>query len=163
MNSELSLATSITRSAGRSARNPGIIARTPWDTSSGFAVAWRITPTEMASRPLSRTRLRSSAGPSSTRATSRMRTGKPLTVRITMAPNCAGVLRSGCEVTLNSRKSGDAQGKGVEGGDHDGAELRRRAQIGLRGDAELALLRFDAASGQSQVAAADRVLHIPGV
>src|SRR6218665_2886094 len=127
MNTELSLATSIPRSAGRSARNRGIIARTPWDTSSGFAVAWQITPTEMASRPLSRTPLPSSP---------------PLP-----AP----------------RHIPEAHGKAVDGADHDGAELRRRAQIGLRGDAELALLRFDAASGQSQVAAADRVLHIPGV
>ena len=103
MNTELSLAMSMVMSAGKSAFRVGSIARTPADSSSGLAVAWRITPIEMASRPLRRTRLRSLAALSSTRATSRMRTGKPFTVRITMSENCAGRASSVCEVTLNSR------------------------------------------------------------
>ena len=79
------------------------MARTPFDSSSGLAVVWRITPAEMAERPFSRTALRSSAAPSSTRPTSRMRTGKPFTVFTTTSPNCAGVVRSVCETTENSR------------------------------------------------------------
>ena len=105
MNNELSLAISTFTSAGRSARSVGSMARTPAESSSGFAVAWRTTPTEIAERPLMRTLLRSLAGPSSTRATSERRTAKPLAWRMTMAANCSGRCRSVCAVTLNSRWS----------------------------------------------------------
>ena len=40
------------------------------------------------------------------------------------------------------------------------AELRGCGQIGLRGHAELALLRLDASGGQLQIAAADGVFHV---
>jgi hypothetical protein len=40
------------------------------------------------------------------------------------------------------------------------AELRGPDQVGLRGHAELALLRFDAAGRHLQVAAADGVFHV---
>ncbi len=103
MKTELSLAMSIDTSGGRSAFSRGIISRTPADNCSGLAVAWRITPAEIADLPFSRTLLRSSAAPSSTRATSRTLTEKPLTFLITISPNWAGRIRSVCEVTLNSR------------------------------------------------------------
>ena len=103
MNTELSLAMSMLMPGGRSALSLGSISRTPWQRSSGLAVAWRITPAEIASRPFRRTEVRSSAAPSSTRATSRSLTGKPLTVLITISPNWAGRTRSVSEVTLNSR------------------------------------------------------------
>ena len=103
MKTELSLAMSIEMSGGRSLLSLGIMSRTPCDRVSGLAVAWRITPAEMACRPFRRTELRSSAAPSSTWATSRILTGKPLTFRITISPNCAGRTRSVCDVTLNSR------------------------------------------------------------
>ena len=90
INTELSLATSTSRSAGKSALSLGKIRRTPSDSSSGFAVAWRITPTATTGRPFNRTAVRSSAGPSSTRATSCSLTGKPLTVLTTISLNCAG-------------------------------------------------------------------------
>ena len=94
---------SISRSGGRSALSCGMIARTPLDKSSGLAVAWRITPTATADRPFSRTAVRSSAAPSSTLATSRSLTKKPLTLFTTISPNWAGLSRSVWEVTLNSR------------------------------------------------------------
>ena len=103
MKTELSLATSITIPAGRSACSLGKAARTPLDRSSGLAVACRITPTATAARPFRRTAVRSSAAPSSTRATSRTRTEKPLTVFTTISPNWVGRIRFVCEVTLNSR------------------------------------------------------------
>ena len=103
MKTELSFAMSMVISAGRSALSLGIIARTPADRSSGLAVAWRITPAEIAVLPFSRTRLRSSAAASCTRATSRTLTGNPATFLITISPNCAGRTRSVCDVTLNSR------------------------------------------------------------
>jgi len=68
-----------------------------------LAVAWRITPSATESRPLSRTLERSSAAPVWTLATSAMRIGKPLTVRITTWRNSAGRCRSVAAVTLNSR------------------------------------------------------------
>ena len=103
MNSELSLAMSMVMSAGRSALSLGIISRTPCDSVSGLAVACRMTPADIACRPFSRTELRSSAAPSSTRATSRILTGKPLTFFTTISANWAGRTRSVCDVTLNSR------------------------------------------------------------
>ena len=48
MNTELSLATLMAMSPGKSAFSRGIISRTPLDNSKGLAVAWRITPAEMA-------------------------------------------------------------------------------------------------------------------
>jgi hypothetical protein len=77
--------------------------RTPADSSSGLAVAWRITPSETESRPFRRTEVRSSCGPCTTRATSPMRTGRPLTLRMVRRRNCSGVCRSVAAVTLNSR------------------------------------------------------------
>ena len=53
--------------------------------------------------PVEQDPLRSSAAPSCTRPTSRMRTGNPLGFRMMMSENCAGQVRSVCEVTLNSR------------------------------------------------------------
>jgi len=103
MKTELSLATLTVMPGGRSASRRGIISRTPFDSSSGLAVAWRITPAEIADWPFRRTALRSSAAPSCTRATSRILTGKPLTVLMTMSANWPGRLRSVCEVTVNSR------------------------------------------------------------
>ena len=103
MNTELSLAMSIFTSGGMSSCRRGSMSRTPLDSSSGLAVVWRMTPAEIAGRPFRRTALRSSAAPSSTRPTSRRRTEKPPTVLITMSLNCAGVVRSVCETTENSR------------------------------------------------------------
>ena len=103
MKTELSLATLMAKSAGISCFKRGSISRTPLDSSNGFAVACLITPAEIAGLPFRRTRLRSSAVSSSTLATSRILTGKPLTFRIVMSPNCPGLTRSVCEVTLNSR------------------------------------------------------------
>ncbi len=103
MNTELSLAMSISTSGGRSAFSLGKASRTPFDRSSGLAVAWRMMPTATAERPLSLTTVRSSAAPSSTRATSRTLTEKPLTFLMTISRNCAGLTRSVCDVTLNSR------------------------------------------------------------
>ena len=103
MNTELSLATLITMSFGKSCCSLGIIARTPLDNSNGLAVACRITPAEIEGKPFKRTRLRSSAVPSSTLATSRILIGKPFTLRMVMSPNWPGLIRSVCEVTLNSR------------------------------------------------------------
>ena len=87
INTELSLAMSIVTPGGRSACNLGIMARTPLESSSGLAVAWRITPAVMATLPFKRDPLRSSAAASCTRATSRMRTGKPLTFLMMMSEN----------------------------------------------------------------------------
>src|SRR5690606_10561690 len=52
---------------------------------------------------------------------------------------------------LHLRHVADAHRKVVDRADHDVAELRRRAQVGLRGDAEFTLLRLDAAGRQLQV------------
>ena len=91
---ELSLATLMVKSAGKSCCKRGIISRTPLDNSKGLAVAWRITPAEMEGMPFKRTRLRSSAVPSSTLATSRILIGNPFTLRMVMSPNCPGLIRS---------------------------------------------------------------------
>ena len=64
MKAELSLATSIIMSPGKSALSLGMASRTPRDKSSGLAVAWRTTPTATAERPFKRTAVRSSAGAS---------------------------------------------------------------------------------------------------
>ena len=104
MNTELSLATSICTPGGTSRRTLARRSRTLCDNSSGLAVAWRITPMPSASRPFKRTLLRSSAGPTCTRATSAMRTGVPLTVRITTCANSTGRCKSVAAVTLNSRR-----------------------------------------------------------
>ena len=101
---ELSLATSIWTPAGTSRLTLASKLRTLSDNSSGLAVACRITPIPMESRPLSRTLVRSSAGPTCTRATSAIRTGSPFTLRITTWPNSAGRCKSVAAVTLNSRK-----------------------------------------------------------
>ena len=61
MKTELSLATCTFRPAGRSCWIFGKTSRTPSDTSSGFAVAWRITPIDTAGTPFSRTLERSLA------------------------------------------------------------------------------------------------------
>ena len=74
MNTELSLACTTVTDAGRSRWICGMIARTPAATSSGLAVALRMTPVEIDGTPFSRTRERSLAAASSTRATSRSRT-----------------------------------------------------------------------------------------
>ena len=103
MNTELSLAMCTVTLSGRSACRRGSMSLTPLDSSRGLAVACRITPAEIEGTPLSRTLLRSSAVPSWTRATSRILTGKPLTVRITMSANWPGRVRSVWAVTLNSR------------------------------------------------------------
>ena len=103
MNTELSLATATSTPGGRFCLTRSSRRRTPAESSSGFAVAWRITPSETASRPLSRTLVRSANAPSCTRATSPMRTGWPLTVRMTTCANSRGRCRSVAAVTLNSR------------------------------------------------------------
>ena len=80
---ELSLATSTSTPGGRSRCTLTSSLRTPADKSSGLAVAWRITPTPIESRPFRRTLERSSTEACSTRATSAIRMGCPFTVRIT--------------------------------------------------------------------------------
>ena len=100
---ELSLATFMTKSAGKSCCKRGIMSRTPLDNSKGLAVACRMTPAEIDGMPFKRTRLRSSAVPSSTLATSRILMGNPFTLRMVMSPNCPGLIKSVCDVTLNSR------------------------------------------------------------
>ena len=62
MKTELSLAWTTLTDAGRSRWICGISARTPSATSSGLAVALRITPVLIDGTPLSRTRLRSLGG-----------------------------------------------------------------------------------------------------
>ena len=74
MNTDRSLASRTVMASGRSRWISGITARTPAATSRGLAVALRITPVEMEGMPLRRTRVRSLAAASSTRATSRSRT-----------------------------------------------------------------------------------------
>ena len=74
MNTELSLAGTTVTEGGRSRWICGITARTPAATSSGLAVALRTMPVEIDGTPFSRTRERSLAGASCTRATSRRRT-----------------------------------------------------------------------------------------
>jgi len=73
------------------------------ERSSGLAVAWRMTPAVTATRPFRREPLRTSAAASSTRPTSRMRTGKPLAFLRMILENSAGLANPVCEVTLNSR------------------------------------------------------------
>jgi len=60
MNTELSLAISTVIPGGKSCRTRSTSVRTDADNSSGLAVAWRMTPSETESRPLSRTDERSS-------------------------------------------------------------------------------------------------------
>ncbi len=103
MNTELSLAMSTFTPGGRSFLTFSSNSRTPAESSSGLAVACRITPSEIESRPFRRTELRSSCGPCRTRATSPSRTVCPLTLRRATSRNCAGVRRSVAAVTLNSR------------------------------------------------------------
>ena len=103
MKTELSLATSMVISPGMSCFKRGIISRTPFESSNGLAVACRMTPAEIEGLPFNRTRLRSSAAPSSTFATSRILIGNPLTLRMVMSPNCPALIKSVCDVTLNSR------------------------------------------------------------
>ena len=74
MKTDKSLASTTFTLAGRSRWICGISARTPSATSSGLAVALRMTPVLMEGTPFRRTRLRSLAAASSTRATSRSRT-----------------------------------------------------------------------------------------
>ena len=104
MKTELSLAISISMPGGKFSLMRGIMARMAALKSRGLAVALRITPSVMASRPFSRVEVRSDWAPCSTRATSRTRTGMPLTVLITIWPNSAGRCKSVAAVTLNSRK-----------------------------------------------------------
>ncbi len=52
MKMELSLATSMLTPGGNSSVMRGNMTCTAAESSSGFAVAWRITPSEIASRPL---------------------------------------------------------------------------------------------------------------
>ena len=74
MKTEMSLACRTVTDGGRSRWICGISARTPAATSSGLAVALRMTPVEIDGTPFRRTRERSLAAASSTRATSRRRT-----------------------------------------------------------------------------------------
>jgi hypothetical protein len=103
MNTELSLATSTEMPGGKSARTLSMRPRTAADKIRGLAVAWRMTPREMASRPFNRTDVRSSWAPSAMRATSSKRTGTPLTVLSAIWPNSVARRRSVAAVTLNSR------------------------------------------------------------
>ncbi len=74
MNTELSLAWRTSTLGGRSCWIFGITSRTPAATSSGLAVAWRITPIDTEGTPFRRTLERSLAAACSMRATSRRRT-----------------------------------------------------------------------------------------
>ena len=103
MKTELSLACSTVTLGGRSRWICGISAFTPAATSSGLAVALRMMPVLMLGTPFRRTRLRSLAAASCTRATSRRRTVWPPTVLSAMSLNWATELRSVRAVTLNSR------------------------------------------------------------
>ena len=103
INTELSFAISISIPGGRFSLIFGIILRTAALRSSGLAVAFRITPSVMASRPFKRVEVRSDNGPCSTRATSLMRMGMPLMALITTCLNSAGFCKSVAAVTLNSR------------------------------------------------------------
>ena len=108
MNTDRSLASTTVTLAGRSRWIAGIAARTPSATSSGLAVALRITPVLIDGTPFRRTRERSLAAASCTCATSRRRTVVVLLlpvemVRSAMSLNCATVFRSVRAVTLNSR------------------------------------------------------------
>jgi hypothetical protein len=68
MKTELSLAGTTVTDGGRSRWICGITARTPAATSIGLAVALRMTPVETEGTPFSRTRERSLAAASCTRA-----------------------------------------------------------------------------------------------
>ena len=103
INTELSFAISISIPGGRFSLIFGIILRTAALRSRGFAVALRITPSVMASRPFKRVEVRSDNGPCSTRATSPIRIGMPLMALITTCLNSAGFCKSVAAVTLNSR------------------------------------------------------------
>ena len=74
MKTELSLAICTVTPGGRSAWILGNCWRTAFESTSGLAVACLMMPTEIASRPLSRTMLRSSWGAMRTFATSPIRT-----------------------------------------------------------------------------------------
>jgi hypothetical protein len=74
MKTELSLAAWTVSPGGSSCCSRGSTARTPAATSSGLAVAWRITPVDTEGWPFSRTLERSLAAPCSICATSRSRT-----------------------------------------------------------------------------------------
>ena len=104
MNTELSLATSISMPGGRFSLILGSMARTAALNSKGLAVALRITPRVIASRPFNRVAVRSDKGPWATRATSLMRTGMPLTNLMVISPNSLGFCKSVAAVTLNSRR-----------------------------------------------------------
>jgi hypothetical protein len=119
MNTELSLAMSIEMPGGRSACSLGIMARTPRLSSSGLAVAWRITPAVMATLPLSVHRCARQRRASCTRATSRMRTGKPLAFLMMMSrtarPRQVG-LRGHAELALGATRCGRPAPPGCCGG-----------------------------------------------
>jgi hypothetical protein len=103
--------------AGRSLRTRSSNWRTPADSSSGLAVACRITPSEIESMPLKRTDDRSSCGPSTTSATSPRRITCPPMLRTATSRNCWAVCRSVAAVTLNSRCSAlDATGRHLQVG-----------------------------------------------
>ena len=73
------------------------------DTSIRLALDCRTTPMPTEGLPSKRIAERSSAGPSSTRATSRNLTRTPLLLDTTMLANSSGVLSSPSERTVNSR------------------------------------------------------------
>jgi 3-dehydroquinate synthetase len=93
MNTELSLATiDRTMPGGRSALELGHHGAHARDSSSGLAVAWRITPAVMATAVEAHA-LRSLAALPARAPRRACAPGKPFTFLITMSENCAG--RSG--------------------------------------------------------------------
>ena len=75
MNTVVSLAMVIDMPSGSSACSRGIISSRPRLRSSGLATDCLMRPIDTAGRPMKRTEVRSLSGATSTRPTSRMRTG----------------------------------------------------------------------------------------
>jgi hypothetical protein len=61
---------------------------------------------------------------------------------------------------LDPRHVAQAHDEAVDGLERDLVELRHRVQVGARGDAEFALLAFDAAGRHFQVLPPQRVFHV---
>ena len=91
----------------------GSAARMESATSTMLALDWRTMPTATAEVPLKRSMLRSSRGPSSTRARSLSRTSWPPWLATTRSPNSCGVLSSPSDRTVNSRFSDSIRPAGI--------------------------------------------------
>ena len=113
MNTALSLPMAPLMPSGRLSFTAGSTARTPAETSSGLATACLIRPTMIAASPLKRLARRSSAAPSSTRATSLIWTCAPSARFTTMLLNCSTLASAVRESTVNSRSTLSMRPEGI--------------------------------------------------